>query len=139
MKRNLLGSIAVAVAAIAFSSPAVLAQHGATKVDVPFAFQLGKSSLPAGTYLVNSNDGILLTVSEQSTGQKLFAMGQHEIENTAREPRLVFHKYGDKYFLADIWSSSKDGLKLHVTRQEQEYRASANQAQPEQDVLLAMN
>ena len=77
-------------------------------------------------------DGEYTRVSKQ-------VVGNAETERNAGNPRLVFHRYGSKYFLAEIWAGGGQGMVLPKTRQEQEYLASAQNAEPEQTVLLAMN
>jgi hypothetical protein len=43
------------------------------------------------------------------------------------EPKLVFHRYGDQYFLASI-STGSDGRDLPVSRQERELTKAAGSA-----------
>ena len=76
------------------------------KVNVPFAFSVEDHSLPAGEYLV-------LTVTPERSVRIVSADGKHSaivttLPNYAKSPsessRLVFHKYGNEYFLAQVWT-----------------------------------
>lgn len=80
------------------------------KVNVPFAFGVEDHSLPAGEYLV-------LTVTPERTIRIVSADGKHSaivntLPNYAKSPstrsRLVFHKYGNEYFLAQVWTAGQN-------------------------------
>jgi hypothetical protein len=139
MKRNLIATFALAVAAMVATTPATLAQQSQTKANVPFQFHVGHTSLAAGTYVIKAESGSKIEVLDRQTGHEIMALGNAETERNAGNPRLVFHRYGSKYFLAEIWAGGGQGMVLPKTRQEQEYLASAQNAEPEQTVMLAMN
>ena len=80
------------------------------KVNVPFAFGVEDHSLPAGEYLV-------LTVTPERSIRIVSADGKHSaivntLPNYAKSPsetsRLVFHRYGDEYFLAQVWTAGQN-------------------------------
>ena len=80
------------------------------KVNIPFAFSVQDQSLPAGQYLV-------FTVTPQRSIRIVSANGKHSaivntLPNYAKEPssnsRLVFHRYGNEYFLAEVWTAGQD-------------------------------
>jgi hypothetical protein len=41
----------------------------------------------------------------------------------AHKARLVFHRYGNTYFLAEVWGPGNDGRQLPTTSQEREMAA----------------
>jgi hypothetical protein len=138
MKRNLIASFALAVAAMAVSAPAVLAAS-ASQATIPFNFQLGKAALPAGTYKVEADGFGPISVRDIHNGHTRMALGMSEQSTNPSPARLVFHVYGSKYFLAEIWDGGTSGVKVPETKQEQEYRASNELPLQEKVVLLAMN
>ena len=80
------------------------------KVNVPFAFAVENHSLPAGEYLV-------LTVTPERSIRIVSTDGKHSaivntLPNYAKSPsetsRLVFHRYGDEYFLAQVWTGGQN-------------------------------
>ena len=80
------------------------------KVNVPFAFSAEDHSLPAGEYLV-------LTVTPERSIRIVSADGKHSaivntLPNYAKSPstssRLVFHRYGNEYFLAQVWTGGQN-------------------------------
>ena len=79
-------------------------------VNVPFSFAAGDQFLPAGEYLV-------LTVTPERSIRIASTDGKHTavvntLPNYANAPsqnsRLVFHRYGNKYFLAQVWTAGQN-------------------------------
>jgi hypothetical protein len=80
------------------------------KVNVPFAFGVEDRSLPSGEYTV-------FTITPERSIRLVSADGKHSAvintrPNYANEPstnsRLVFHKYGSEYFLAQVWTAGQN-------------------------------
>ena len=79
------------------------------KVNIPFAFGVEDHSLPAGEYLV-------FTVTPERSIRIVSTDGKHSaIVNTlpnyaslpSENSRLVFHRYGNEYFLAQVWTAGQ--------------------------------
>lgn len=94
-------------------------------VNIPFDFQIGNKVLPAGEYsvkrltqtsmLIRSADGqrsaIAVTPRTARTGEN---------EKAAQE-RLVFHKLGNQYFLAQVWmNKGSEGRELNKSDAERQ-------------------
>jgi hypothetical protein len=63
---------------------------------------------------------------------------QNEERLNSQSPKLVFHKYGDSYFLYEVWNGSNEGMKIPESKREKESKlASANGAAP-QEVVVAL-
>jgi hypothetical protein len=103
---------------------------GSLEFDVPFAFYVGDSSLPAGQYSISiPSQGIVLVQSTDATGSFLkrecpSAIRIVMMAPASREPdqpnRIVFKKYGeDRYFASEIWSR-ENGMLLPKSRKERE-------------------
>ena len=80
------------------------------KVDVPFAFDVEDHFLPAGEYTI-------FTVTPEWMIRIVSADGKHSavittLPNYANEPstksRLVVHKYGNEYFLEQVWTAGEN-------------------------------
>jgi hypothetical protein len=89
---------------VALFAAASLWAQGSQKivVDVPFGFHMGPSIFPAGQYTVDTDAGTGL-VQMRSADSKSSAMTQtHAVQSRARSEvgKLVFHRYGDEYFLS---------------------------------------
>ena len=97
-------------------------------VKVPFEFHVGPSMLPAGTYIVD-NDAAPNVVRLKSLESKASVMIQANFVQTmarTEKGKLVFNRYGDDYFLSQIWKAGSNvGSQLRKTRRETEVAASA--------------
>jgi hypothetical protein len=95
-------SVGIALAAVAV----VHAQEKTVKANVPFSFYMGSSLMPQGAYRVSeiSNGAVVWIMSMQSKAAQA-ATTVHVAGKDRIEPaKLVFHRYGEDYFLAEIWT-----------------------------------
>ncbi|MEP6743696.1 MAG: hypothetical protein ABJB61_14455, partial [bacterium] len=93
---------------------------------IPFQYVVGDKAMVSGEYELRAagSNGVALIV--QSTNAKRSAIRlTTAIESPASQrpkttrPRLVFHRYGERYFLAEVWSGGdRTGLQLLKSRQE---------------------
>ena len=96
-----------------FTAVTVFAQtenHQLMTVKIPFGFSVQDHSLPAGEYnifTVLPERAIRIT----STDGRYSAI-VNTLPNYASSPsensRLIFHRYGDEYFLAQVWTAGQD-------------------------------
>ena len=100
------------------------AQSTANKIvaSVPFEFSVGYKALPAGEYTVRSiasaNNGLLIQSSDGKTSALRLSEATRRIKDRPRA-HLVFHKYGERYFLAEVWNGiDNTGRQLLRSREE---------------------
>lgn len=96
------------------------------KVNVPFDFSVGDRDFPAGEYLVQRaeprNGDLLVRVSslngKETTVRVTFPVMSLELKEKGK---LVFTRYGDHYFLSEIWPvGSHTGRALPKSKHERE-------------------
>jgi hypothetical protein len=106
MKKYLSLTIAimmfVAVAAIAAEAQVSGTQR--LRARIPFAFNVGAKSLPAGEYTITvlnpASDRKVLQI-RSSDGRVSAIIQTNELNvNAPEQPKLVFNRYGDHYFFA---------------------------------------
>lgn len=92
-------------------------------VTIPFNFYVSGKTLPAGQYLVGrstqtSTEGLALRGTDGRAG--VFALTRGiQTEDVQQQSKLVFRRYGDQYFLAEIWTSGRSmGRELPSSRRE---------------------
>jgi hypothetical protein len=98
---------------------AQLAQSDRVMTQVPFKFTVGSASIPAGEVAVQLADekGWVLTVSNRDVKIAIFARSApRETQKAPERSALVFHKYGDRYFLV--------GMRIGDSRAVYEFRQS---------------
>jgi hypothetical protein len=99
-------------------------------INIPFSFNVGPKTLPAGEYTVEPNrrdsHTAWLVQSRESHATALFTTMPVQASTTQEEARLVFHKYGEQYFLSQIWTpGGNTGRELLMPRLERELSNSA--------------
>jgi hypothetical protein len=108
-------------------------QSGSLNSRVPFEFTVGTTTIPAGTYSIAISGAHTNIVTVRSVNHSVMALtGARKSDRSNGPTRLVFYRYGHRYFLREMWFSSDRGETLPENRQErisaQEYRRSAASA-----------
>jgi hypothetical protein len=105
--------------------------------QVPFKFMVGTVEMPAGEYTVQLADqkSALLTVGNLEAKHWVYAKAIPDQGSKAQNAALVFHRYGDRYFLAELKvEDSRTSYTFQPTKLEKELRAQNASAT---DILLA--
>jgi hypothetical protein len=125
-----LGTVAMVSASHGF------AQSNEMRVNVPFAFQSGSQRMPAGVYRVTIESQHLILLRGDSTSG--FVHTNPQIGKPAAKDKLVFQRYGNQYFLREVWASQSDtGEKCVKTKLEREVEiAQSKAAQPGAELAL---
>ena len=94
-----LGVLALLATASAFGQQRM-------RVDIPFEFHLMDNVMPAGQYIVDTaaNNVLSLDCRACRSHAVAAASGIGGGANLSDQGRLVFNKYGDTYFLSEVWT-----------------------------------
>jgi hypothetical protein len=100
----------VLVGSLAVSSQAQSRSRQELRVNVPFAFNVGSTSLPAGEYRVSivnpASDRSVLQIAGVTGHSKTMVL-TNDIEGRLKNSALItFRQYGNKYFLAQVWMAA---------------------------------
>jgi hypothetical protein len=137
--KKLIGFLSVATLAVVLAAP-LGAQTFRVTGSVPFEFTVGVRSMPAGDYTVARVGGTdQIKVSDGNTSAWSWA------SNTTLRPTertgqalLIFHRYGDQYFLARIVDGDRyAGVELPPSRTERELSKTASLEKFETVAILA--
>jgi len=117
----------------------------AIRASIPFDFTVEGKTLRAGDYEIRRiNDEPMGLLIQNVNHRRDEAMFQTEPRDERRIPNhslLVFHRYGDSYFLSEIRTAGEETAEdLRPTRAERTLRSemAKNNVQPE-TVTVAMN
>ena len=119
MERGLI----VALTLVALSLLAVTTSFAQDKAEYnfPFAFQVGKASLPAGTYTVGKIDDRWIVIRNCQQASQAALINYRDVEkNKNQSPKLVFHQHGQRYFLAEAWNGGRTGMQLPKSEREKQ-------------------
>jgi hypothetical protein len=113
------------------------------RVNIPFDFSIGETKLPSGKYSVgrlrqNSDDVVISVEDERGRGKALRTSMPVVTRDTTSKAKLVFHRYGDQYFLYQIWpagaTTGRQFLKSHSEREILQTLGSVGQTDPKMSV-----
>ena len=135
MKKQALKTFTLLTALLTLTAVSVAAQSERSKItNIPFSFIVGEKTLPAGEYTVEPNrrdfDKVWLVQSSDGRTSALFTTMPVRASETQEKTRFVFHKYGDQYFLSQIWTpGDAAGRELPRLRPERELAKNAVESQ----------
>ncbi len=79
------------------------AQTMDVRATIPFEFRMGQQVLSAGTYTVHHSEGLLILRDANGGKATMGLTIATEPPTDSSTAVLVFHRYGDTYFLGEIW------------------------------------
>lgn len=120
MLKGLTMLLAVVALTLVSAVATVNAQESRTQVaNIPFEFQVGDTTLPAGDYNVTRmmNSGETIALRGAASAVRLSSLIIRS--EPAKQSKLVFHRYGDQYFLSEVWTAGyTNGRKLVKSKAE---------------------
>ena len=93
--------------------------------DIPFDFIVADKTLPSGKYTVRSAsaDGMALKISSLDGESSAMRLSNLAVATgKKRNAKMVFHRYGQQYFLAEVWSGDNYGRQLLKSKRERHLR-----------------
>ena len=124
MKRQVFMAAAICCLFVLAAVTPAFAQMPGTEIRamIPFDFMVRGKLLPAGKYdvkrIFDSPEGLMIQ-NEATHQTEVFETDPVDAQRTPTKARLVFHRYGDDYFLDEIWTPGvSTGRELVPTRTE---------------------
>jgi len=115
------------------------------RVSIPFDFTVEKKTLPAGNYEIRriSDEpiGLIIQNVNHRRDATMFVTESLDVRRIPDHSLLIFHRYGDSYFLSEVVTAGQQtGEELRPTREERTLRSemAKNNIEPE-TVTVAMN
>ncbi len=105
------------------------------RAKIPFDFNVGEKKLPAGDYTFSrlsgfSDNKAMLVSSADARAHVFQSTFEARILKAKDDSTLVFHKYGDQYFLKQVFSGGEEeGNQLPESRSERTIRRQLAQSQ----------
>jgi hypothetical protein len=135
MKKQLFGTLAILILLLAQTVATAQAQvERRVTAHVPFAFQIGDKTLPAGDYSIKRASQNALLIESADGEQSVIAQATGSVEGNANAKpsaeKLVFRQYGDQYFLAQVWMArGSAGRAVNMTKAERKAAEALKVAQ----------
>jgi hypothetical protein len=134
MNRKLFGALVLMALALAINATA----QNKAQANIPFSFIVGSKVLPAASYDVSQVGMTAIAIRPSQGGEGIMALYNSAGHKQLATAKLVFHKYGDRYFLSQVWDSSGAGMQLRESKLEKEQELAAKNGSAPQEVLVAL-
>jgi hypothetical protein len=112
----------------ALSAIPAIAQGVVLKADVPFGFTVGDTYMPAGQYTLSSPIAGVVRVSNNDSNASATVSTIHGNTDPGHASKLVFEKYGERYFLHHVLCSKTVSLNVDIPEWNSEKRARTREA-----------
>ncbi len=106
---------------------------------IPFAFHVGEQNCAAGKYTLTRTSVTAPPLLRRTKGSCALFMGYGAPLSGQSHPKLVFHRYQDQYFLAEIWQEDGIGSRLPLSQREQEVREQTRPAEMARTTLFLLS
>jgi len=120
MKATILRFTIIAALALAFvaSAQAQTALNFKT-FAVPFSFKVGNKVLPAGEYKITAENQII-RVQKINGKENAVSLTQRTrgTNHNLSDSKLTFRRYGDQYYLSQVWLPDSLGRELRKPQRE---------------------
>lgn len=134
MKTKLIRNVSLALLATA----SLFAQSRTSmKVQVPFGFHVGNAMLPAGEYTVDNNVSphVLRVRSIDGSPTAMVLTTGLGKRSGITAARLIFNRYGDTYFLSQVWT--RGGISGSAVSQSKREIQAAQNLRPGTESIMA--
>jgi hypothetical protein len=136
MKKQLMTLTKIGLTIAMGTVIAVGSAHGQSlaypiRANIPFDFTVGEEKLPAGEYSIgrarqDSGDTVLAISSVDRPGNAFPITSAVQTLEPKGTGTLVFHRYGDEYFLFQVWAAGANtGRVIPKSRGEREMERMA--------------
>ena len=130
---TLVVTLALASAAISVSA----APGDRVMAKVPFEFIVGDKTLPAGEYTIarafESSDSAIAIRSKDGKANVFRLTNPLEANRSSSKAKLVFHRYGNRYFLSEVWTGMS-GRRLNKSHNERAIERELAAKAPKREV-----
>ena len=106
---------------VTFTGAILTAQSTSLVADIPFEFQMGKTSMPAGEYTFQRQSGVLTIRAADGKHSAMTLTSPASRHDVSSKPVVQFQRYGDTYFLSGLYNAdSRDGFSVPAGEKQRE-------------------
>ena len=136
MKR-ITATALLAIANLAMAGTS-FAQSNGVQANVPFDFTVDNQVLPAGTYRIQTQSPGLIMIRNHDKPISVLTLVNQDGTKSPNGGKLIFHKYGDHYFLSEVLCDSASvNVELLPSKAEKRVRLQQAMVTPSSEVFIA--
>jgi hypothetical protein len=120
--KNTVRTTVITLALVVMALSSAYAQKSTATVNIPFTFTVDDVRMPPGEYTISSTSERVVNLQHVGGPEAKTTMTNNGSSTKSDgRAKLVFHKYGNAYFLAAAWLPNSDHAR--------EFYASSNEIQ----------
>jgi hypothetical protein len=127
MKKQIYGLVMLMMLVTVVGLSPAKAQSGPSELrtNIPFEFNVGNKVMPAGEYILRcvnpSSDLKVMRLFSARGHESVLLQTRSVTRDAAADTKLVFNRYGERYFPAQAWlSADNSGMQLPKSRWEKQ-------------------
>ncbi|MCI0391768.1 MAG: hypothetical protein MOB07_23745 [Acidobacteria bacterium] len=126
MKKQILSVVVTLSIVISLSIASLAGLISKVTADIPFDFTVKDKQFPAGKYEVFRGPATgTLIIRNVNTKSSMVSIVHESDAKAESKAKLVFHRYGNSYFLSQAWDGMNDsGSELSKSKAEREVAKS---------------
>jgi len=133
MKKQAFGLLSMFSLLLVMTVASVNAQSKRSSINIPFNFNVGHKTLPAGEYTIEpvrrDSNNVWLVENQTVHVSALFTTIPVRNTETQKNTGVIFSNYDGQYYLSQIWTAGDNsGRALQIPRPEREL--AENSIQP---------
>lgn len=101
-------------------------EHQTMSVNVPFAFEIGSQHLAPGRYTITQPLSDVVELRGSSGAAMIVTFGGQSSRST-KTSKIVFDRYGDHYFLRQVWFTPDDNTYMECAESKAEKQAKRSE------------
>ncbi len=138
MIRSLFATLTLGALSALLTATSAYAQHG-VEANVPFAFNVGTTQMPAGNYTITVDSlDASVKLHNWDKSATIFSQGQRENPGEKNQ-KLVFRRVRNQYFLTEIWGEKgSEGMMLRAPKPQTALEAASQPTPTGQEVMIAL-
>jgi hypothetical protein len=144
--KNMTIAIIILIGALTATAQAQTSNSQRVLANIPFAFNVGKTTLPAGKYAITvvnpTSDRRVLQIRSADGRSTAMTLTTSVAAKASDDAKVVFHRYGDRYFFAQAHLSGEPmdlaALKSTAERAEETAASPATWAKRKKTVVVIL-
>lgn len=127
------------LAAIVNVATVTASAQNIAKANIPFDFRVGSTPMPAGLYRIQPAEAGLVWINRVDGTSHAVVLAQTNAGTAVAPAKLVFHRYGDQYFLREMLKANGETqMTFSQSKLEKRLRKQEASLPTEGKILIAL-
>jgi|SRR5512146_824223 hypothetical protein len=133
--KNTICTALTLLALLVIPAATLSAQSRGMWVKIPFAFTITDKEMPAGQYYVETLYWNAVAFQGAKDDRSLILLGQPREMVSGSQPKLIFHRYGNLYFLAEVRLPNMDFARTFAAGKKEVEVAKIQKREPNVEIV----